>query len=65
MDNRITVEWLCNMLIAECPVKLKEDVRDQQLDIFLAGEVQNSPYRNNKVSDYRFTSEYITIWVFI
>lgn len=65
MDNRITVEWLCNMLIAECPVKLKESVRDQQLDIFLAEEVQNSPYRNNKVSDYRFTSEYIAIWVIL
>lgn len=65
MDNRITVEWLCNMLIAECPVKLKEGVRDKQLDSFLAGEVQNSPYRNNQVSDYRFTSEYITIWILI
>ena len=59
-DHPITVEWLCNMLIAECPV-IVEYPQHRILDSFLAGEVQNSQYKNAKVLDYNFTTEVIKI----
>lgn len=58
----MTVEWLCNMLIAELPVDVVGK-QHQQIDSFRAGEVQNSPYRSSLVKDYRFTSESIKIEV--
>ena len=63
----MSLEFLCNMLIPELPVKvfgkLPGEKEAHELDEFLAGEVHTRKYRNNRISSYKFHPEYIVMVV--